>query len=582
MSAKPKTDETVLTPDQRPHDVSQPLDKLDPVEKIKADGNYLRGTIKQSLEDRLTYAVRDNDTKTLKFFGIYQQDDRDIRDERRHQKLEPAYSFMVRLRIPGGVITPKQWLKLDELARTHANGTLRITDRQTFQYHGVLKPNLKSLMQGFRDVGLDCIAACGDVNRGVLAAPNTHLSTVHADVYAIACAVSNHLRPQTSAYAEIWYDEKPTGPDEEPLYGPTYLPRKFKIAFAVPPSNDVDVYAHDIGFVAIEEKGKLAGFNVLVGGGMGRTDNANQTYPRLGSLIGFIPPDRVTDVAEKTVTIQRDYGDRVNRAHARFKYTLDDRGLDWFKNELHQRLGYTLDAPRPFSFDNNTDRFGWVQSDDGLWHYTLFVLTGRIKDDAGTRVMSALRAIAGQHTGEFRLTPNQNVIISKVAGKDKAIIEALLAEHHLGEANEISFRQKAAIACVALPTCGLAMAEAERYLPSLIDKIDRLLEKTGLSDQPITIRMTGCPNGCGRPYIAELGFSGRAPGKYNMYLGGGAHGQRLNKLYRENIGEEQILEELTMLFTRYAAERAPGEPFGDYVIRAGFVPEVKEGRFFND
>jgi len=582
LSAKTKIIEPVLKPDERPRDVSQPLEKLDPVERIKADGNYLRGSIKQSLEDRLTYAVRDNDTKTLKFFGIYQQDDRDVRDERRHQKLEPAYSFMVRLRIPGGVVTPKQWLKLDELAHTHANGMLRITDRQTFQYHGVLKPNLKSLMQGFRDVGLDCIAACGDVNRGVLAAPNTHLSKTHEEVYAIACAVSNHLRPQTSAYAEIWYDEKPAGPDHEPLYGPTYLPRKFKIAFAVPPSNDVDVYAHDMGFVAIEEKGRLAGFNVLVGGGMGRTDNADKTYPRLGSVVGFIKPEQVTDVAEKTVTIQRDFGDRATRAHARFKYTLDDRGLDWFVEELQKRLGYVLEPARPFFFESNTDQFGWVKSDDGVWHYTLFVLTGRIKDDAGTKVMSALRALAEQHTGEFRLTPNQNVIIANVAEADKKKVESILAAHDQGEANQVSFRQKAAIACVALPTCGLAMAEAERYLPSLIDKIDALLVETGLADQPITIRMTGCPNGCGRPYIAEIGFSGRAPGKYNMYLGGGAHGQRLNKLYRENIGETQILDELKTLFTRYAAERTPAEPFGDFVIRAGVVPEVKEGRFFND
>lgn len=570
MSNEPSN--KLLAPDERPHDLSQPLEKLNPNEQLKKDGNYLRGTIRQGLEDRLTHAISDNDTKLLKFFGIYQQDDRDLRDERRHQKLEPAYQFMIRLRLPGGVMTSKQWLKMDELARTHGNGTLRITDRQTFQFHGVIKPRLKSLIQGFREVGLDTIAACGDDNRGVMASSNPDLSTTHAEVYELACAVSAHLRPRTSAYAEIFYDQPPSDkPDEEPLYGPTYLPRKFKIAFAVPPSNDVDIYTPDLGFIAIEEKARLVGFNVVVGGGMGRTDNAPRTYPRLGNVIGFVTPDKVIEVSEKTVTIQRDYGNRLDRARARFKYTIDDRGLDWFKDELQKRAGFPLEPARPFHFERNTDEFGWKKSEDGRWHYTLFVLNGRVKDDDTTQVMSALRALATAGKSEFRLTANQNVILARVAEADKKEIEKTLNDYGLEGANRASIRQRCAISCVALPTCGLAMAESERYLPSLIKKIDALLDERGLSEQAINIRMTGCPNGCARPYIAEIAFTGRAPGKYNLYLGGGAHGERLNTLYRENIGEAQILEELTPIFDRYAKEREPKEPFGDFVMRAGIL-----------
>ncbi len=564
----------------RSRDISQPVENLSEAERLKAGSNYLRGTIAASLVDPLTWAVEENDNKLMKFFGIYMQDDRDLRDERRRQKLEPAYMFMVRLRLPGGVVTPAQWLALDALAGSHGNGTLRITDRQTFQFHGVVKPKLKPLIQGLRTAGLDTIAACGDDNRGVLASSSPDRSAVHAEVHALAKAVSAHLRPRTSAYAEIWYDEKPAGPDHEPLYGPTYLPRKFKIGFAVPPVNDIDVYAQDLGFIAIVADGRLTGFNVTVGGGMGRTDNAPHTYPRLGDVIGFITPEHVLAVAEHTMTIQRDYGDRVDRHHARFKYTIDDRGLDWFTAELAHRCGFALEAPRPFRFERNTDEFGWVQSEDGLWHHTLFVLNGRVKDDETTRVRSALRAIAGTHDGEFRLTTNQNIVISRVREAHKARIEALLAKHDIRP--EKSLLQRNAVSCVALPTCALAMAESERYLPGLIDKIEAIMTACGVADQPVTIRMSGCPNGCSRPYIGEIAFTGRAPGKYNMYLGGGAHGQRLNKMLLENVGEDKILAALGEIFRRYAGERTPGEPFGDFVIRAGIVREVKAGRDFND
>jgi sulfite reductase (NADPH) hemoprotein beta-component len=567
-------------PPDRSRDVTQPVEKLHDNERLKAASNYLRGNIAQGLVDPLTWAIDENDNKLMKFFGIYMQDDRDLRDERRRQKLEPAYQFMVRLRLPGGVVTPRQWLKLDALAASHGNGTLRITDRQTFQFHGVVKPKLKSLIHGFREVGLDTIAACGDDNRGIMAAPSPHHSRVHAQIHELAGQVSAHLRPRTSAYAEIWYDEKPAAPDHEPLYGPTYLPRKFKIGFAVPPANDIDVYAQDLGFIAIVEDGRLRGFNVTVGGGMGRTDNAPHTYPRLGDLIGFVTPDQVIPVAEHTMTIQRDYGDRVDRHHARFKYTLDDRGLEWFVAELRSRAGFALQPARPYRFERNTDQFGWAESDDGLWHFTLFVLNGRIRDDDRVRLMSGLRSIAAVHAGEFRLTPNQNLVISRVAAADRSRIDSLLATH--GVTQEQSLLQRNAVSCVALPTCALAMAESERYLPDLIGRIEALMRTSGIADQPITIRMSGCPNGCSRPYIAEIGFTGRAPGKYNMYLGGGAHGQRLNRMHLENVGEERILATLDEVFRRYAGERHAGEPFGDFLIRAGIVREVKAGRDFND
>ncbi len=563
----------------RSRDVSQPVERLHDIERLKAGSNYLRGSIAQGLVDPLTWAIDENDNKLLKFFGIYLQDDRDLRDERRRQKLEPAWQFMVRLRLPGGLVTPRQWLQLDALAHSHGNAALRITDRQTFQFHGVVKPKLKPLIQGFREVGLDTIAACGDDSRGVMAAPAPHRSRIHREVHELAAAVSAHLRPRTSAYREIWYDEKPTGPDHEPLYGPTYLPRKFKIGFAVPPANDIDVYAQDLGFIAIIESGQLAGFNVTVGGGMGRTDNAPHTYPRLGDVIGFVTPEQVLAVAEHTMTIQRDYGDRVDRHQARFKYTLDARGLEWFVAELQQRAGFSLQPVRPYRFERNTDEFGWVQGDDGAWHFTLFIRNGRIRDLGPVRLMSALRAIAATHTGEFRLTPNQNVVIARVAAADRERIGALLAGH--GVVQETSLLQRNAVSCVALPTCGLAMAESERYLPDLIARIEALMREAGVADQPVTIRMSGCPNGCSRPYIAEIGFTGRAPGKYNMYLGGGAHGQRLNRMYLENAGEDRILAALAEIFRRYAAERLAGEPFGDFVVRAGIVREVRTGRDFN-
>lgn len=559
--------------------------KLDPLETIKEKSRFLRGTIAEGLKDPLTGAISEDDNKLLKFHGSYQQDDRDIRNDRRKKKLEPAYQFMVRVRIPGGVATPEQWLVMDELAQKYGNGTLRMTTRQTFQMHGILKWNLKQAIREMNDALMTTLAACGDVNRNVMCNPNPYQSDVHAEVYEWAKKTSDHLLPRTSAYHEIWLeDEKIIDTKEqeeaEPLYGPTYLPRKFKIGFAVPPSNDVDIFSQDLGFIAILNEGKLEGFNVAVGGGMGMTHGDPKTYPQLARIIGFCTPNQAIEVAEKVVSIQRDYGNRANRKNARFKYTIDARGLEWIKAELNERLGWDLGEARPFHFDHNGDRYGWIKG-DGKWHLTLFVQSGRIKDFDGYPLMTGLREIAKIHQGEFRLTPNQNVIISNVTDEMKGKIGELVEKYHLTDGKHASALRRNSMSCVAFPTCGLAMAEAERYLPELLGKIEEILDEAGLREEEIVIRMSGCPNGCSRPALAEMAFIGKGPGKYNLYLGGSFTGDRLACLYKENIGEEEILASLRPILLQYAKERQEGEHFGDFVIRAGIVEAIRDGRDFH-
>jgi sulfite reductase (NADPH) hemoprotein beta-component len=571
-------------PVDRSRDLSQPLDRLGPDETLKATSDQLRGTIEASLADPITGSVLPSDNKLMKFHGIYMQDDRDLRDERRRQKLEPAYQFMIRVRLAGGVCTPRQWLELDNIARSHADGTLRLTTRQTFQFHGVLKGALKPSIQAMHSVLLDTVAACGDDARGVMCSVNPHRSAVHAEVYRIAKAASDHAIPRMPAYHEIWLGKERVASShgEEPFYGRQYMPRKFKIGFVMPPSNDIDVYTQDLGFIAITGPDGLEGFNVTIGGGMGRTDNAPETYPRLADLIGFVPADKVIAVTDAVMSVQRDYGDRVDRARARFKYTIDDKGLDWIKAEIEARLDFAFEAARPFAFDSNGDELGWTAGDDGNHHFGLFIQNGRIANREGYELMDGLRAIAEMHEGTFRLTPNQNLVIANIAPDRRPAIEDLLDRFGITGAKAGSALRRNSIACVALPTCGLAMAESERYLPSLVTKLEAILAEHGLTDDAITIRMSGCPNGCSRPYIAEIGFTGRAPGKYNVYLGGGFHGERLNKMYLENVPEETILGELSPIIARYAAERRPDERFGDFTVRAGYVPEVRAGREFND
>ena len=535
----------------RSRDLSQPLDKLGPDERMKDASDYLRGMIADGLLDRITGAVPSaDDVKLMKFHGIYQQDDRDLREERRRQKLEPAYQFMIRVRLPGGVCTPAQWLKLDALARAHGGETLRITTRQTFQFHWVLKHGLRPIIRGLHEALLDTVAACGDDSRGVMCTVDPQASAFHAEVAATAKRVSDHVIPKTRAYHEIWYGDArvASSEPEEPFYGRTYMPRKFKIGFALPPSNDIDVYAQDLGYIAIGGPDGLEGFNVAIGGSMGRTDQAPGTYPRLASIIGFVPTERLLACTDAVMAVQRDYGDRKDRQHARFKYTIDDKGLDWIKAEIERRMGAPFEDPRAFAFTSNGDSYGWNATPDGRHHRTVFIENGRLD----LKLLDALRDVARIHRGTLRLTPNQNVIIAGVAEGDRAGIDAVLAGHGL-ETDRVSTLRRNAIACVAFPTCGLAMAESERYLPSLLGKVEAILTRHGLSGEPITVRMSGCPNGCSRPYIAEIGLTGRAPGKYNLYLGGGFHGQRLNRMVRENVGEPVILEVLDDVLGRAAA-----------------------------
>ena len=568
----------------RSRDRTQSLSNLGPDESLKAESNHLRGTIAEGLLDEITGGVGYSDQKLLKFHGMYQQDDRDVRDERRRQKLEPAYCFMIRVRLPGGVCTPSQWVKLDRLARAYGGETLRLTTRQTFQFHWVLKNDLKATIQGLHHALLDTVAACGDDTRGVMCAVNPMLSGLHTEVYNLARDASNHAMWRSGAYHEIWYGEQKiaSSQGEEPFYGDTYMPRKFKIGFVIPPSNDIDVYTQDLGFIAVAKGRTLEGFNVVIGGSMGRTDGKPETYPRLASPIGFIPVDKVTETIDAVMSVQRDYGDRKDRSHARFKYTIDDKGLDWIKAEIESRLGFSFQPEKTFAFISNGDVLGWSEAEGGRSQFTLFIENGRIANHPRLPLMDAILTIAKIHDGTLRLTPNQNLAIADISRERRPMIQSLLEEFGFDDQGGTSSLRQNAMACVALPTCGLAMAESERYLPGLISKIEPLLAKHSLIDQPIILRMTGCPNGCARPYNAEIGLTGRAPGKYNLYIGGGFHGQRLNKLYRENIGEAAILKELNDLFSRYAGGRQPGEHFGDYVVRAGIVSEVIEGRHFND
>jgi sulfite reductase (NADPH) hemoprotein beta-component len=557
------------------------------VEGIKERSNYLRGTLKEVMLDRISAGIPDDDNRLMKHHGSYLQDDRDLRNERQKQKLEPAYQFMLRVRLPGGVASSDQWLVMDDLADKYGNGTLKLTTRETFQMHGILKWNMKSTIQGIHNALMDTIAACGDVNRNVMCASNPDQSEIHAEVYEWSKKLSNDLLPRTRAYHEIWLDEEkvagtPEIDEVEPMYGPLYLPRKFKIGIAVPPGNDIDVFSQDLGFIAIVEDEKLIGFNVAIGGGMGMSHGDKATYPQLAKVIGFCKPNQLYEIAEKTITIQRDYGNRSVRKNARFKYTVDRLGLETVKDELEHRLGWSLEEAKPYHFDNNGDRYGWVKGVKGKWHLTLFIEGGRIADFDEYKLKTGLREIAKIHTGDFRLTANQNVIISNVSTPKKKMITELMEQYGLTDGAHYSALRRSSMACVALPTCGLAMAEAERYLPTLINKIETIVEENGLRDKEITIRMTGCPNGCARHALGEIGFIGKAPGKYNMYLGAAHDGSRLSKMYRENIGEVEILNELGMLLPRYAKERLDGEHFGDFVIRAGVIEATTDGTNFHE
>ncbi len=581
--------------------------KLSEVEYIKSKSNLLRGTLLESLDNEVTGSIAADDTQLIKFHGSYQQHDRDLESERKRQKLEPLYSFMIRIRVPGGVVTPQQWLRLDELAEQYGSGTLKLTTRQAIQLHGILKKDLQKTIQGFNAVLMDSFAGCGDVNRNVMCNPNPSQSRIHAQAYEDAALISAHLTPKTNAYHEIWlapllsppegddsvqaFTEKgeevasaPLGGDggaEEPIYGRTYLPRKFKIAIAIPPYNDTDIYSNDIGLIAIEKNGELIGYNIVAGGGLGMTFGMPETYPRLASRLGFVRRENIIKAVESIVTIQRDWGNRENRKLSRMKYTIDHVGLETFTEELEQRMGFKLEQIAPYLFTRSGDVFGWSHNIDGSHNVMLFIEGGRVKDTENYLLKTALRKVAEIHDGDFLVTGNQNLQIRGISEKNKLVIQLLLDHYKvLPELNKSGLRLNS-IACVALPTCSLAFAEAERYLPDLIAKIDEILVANGLDKEEIIIRMTGCPNGCGRPYLGEIGLVGRAVGRYNLYLGASFKGERLNKLYKEMLDEEGILNELRPIIERYVTERFEEERFGDFTIRKGYVKATTHGLNFH-
>jgi sulfite reductase (NADPH) hemoprotein beta-component len=550
---------------------------LSAVERIKQSSDALRGTLAEGLTGELSGAVGDDDQSLVKFHGMYQQDDRDRREERAEKKLERLYSFMIRLRVPGGFFTPGQWIATHHVAGENSTGVIKITTRQTIQLHGILKSRVKPTISAFNAVALDSIAACGDVNRNVTCTANPLQSPIHEQVHAYANKISRLLLPKTNAYYEIWLDQEELTDkqqEEDPLYQDRYLPRKFKIGIAIPPNNDVDVLTNDLGLIAIIEGNELKGFNLAIGGGLGTTHGNPETYPRLATVIGFVSAgsaaadDRLFKTIYEIVTIQRDYGNRSDRKLARLKYTVDKYGMDWYRQELEKRTGFPLDAPRPYEFTDRTEHFGWHQDHKGGWHYTLFVENGRVVDDEKSALKTALLEVAETGKANFRFTVNQKIIVADVSKKNKPLINGILEKFNVIRHTETaSAIRKNSIACVALPTCGLALAESQRYLPSLITHIEGLLAKYALEREEIIIRMTGCPNGCGRPYAAEIGLVGTAPGHYNLYLAGDHEGARLNRLYKESLDETAILKELDVLFWLYRKERITGERFGDFALR---------------
>jgi sulfite reductase (NADPH) hemoprotein beta-component len=537
-------------------------------EVIKEAVPTLAGGIAANLTDPQTDRFSEDDVQFLKFHGVYQQDDRDLR------KTGKKFIMMIRGRIPGGVMSPRQWCVFDDLAREYGNNTLRITTRQSIQFHGVLKSGLGPVVQKINEALLSTLAACGDVNRNVLAPPTPAFTRARDDVFADCVRVADALRPRTRAYHAIWVEGVQLDLESaenkgfvDPLYGKTYLPRKFKTGFVIPPLNDLDILTNDQGFIAIVEGDELIGYNLAVGGGMGRSHGNENTYPRLADVLGFITREQLVDVAKAVLTIHRDFGDRVDRKHARLKYVVEERGVEWTRQQVEQRAGIALAPARPFEFTRHGDLYDWHRQVDGRWFFCLWVRSGRVQDEDGARMKTALRRIAERFPIEFRLSANQNLILANITEADRPLIEGILREHGVKMENQASPIYRAALSCPALPTCGLALAESERYLPTFLDRLEALCGELGFDGEEIIVRMTGCPNGCARPYAAEIGLVGKAPGRYQIWLGGNEASTRLTRLWRDNVKDPDLINELRPVLSRYATERRAGERFGDWVER---------------
>lgn len=550
--------------------------KLTHNEQIKNAVPTLAGSISATIDNSEAEQFEADDQQFLKFHGIYQQDDRDLR------KTGKKYIMMVRGRIPGGVMTSHQWRVFDDLSNDSAGGTLRVTTRQSIQFHGVAKGRLRQLVKRINESLLSTLAACGDVNRNVLAPPTPAYTKAREQVFADCQKVAIALAPRTAAYHSIWIDGVQLNLEDEqnkdfvdPLYGKMYLPRKFKTAFAIPPLNDVDLFSNDLGFIAVVENDELVGYNLAVGGGLGRSHGNEQTYPRLADVLGFFKPDQLVEIAQAVLTVHRDFGDRTDRKHARLKYVIEEKGADWARSEIEKRSGVKLEEARSYRFTQQKDLYGWHKQVDGNEFFGMFVETGRIKDSDECRMKSALRAIANEFEIEFRLTANQNVVLANIKPSDRPAIDQILQSHGVPtDEKQASALHGAMMACPALPTCGLALAEAERYLPDLIDRIEGLCDEVGIGGEEIIIRMTGCPNGCARPYLAEIGFVGKGPGRYQIWLGANLEGTRLNRIWKDMVKDPDIIDELRPILSRYAKERIGAERFGDWCHRVLFSEAV--------
>jgi sulfite reductase (NADPH) hemoprotein beta-component len=547
---------------------AQPEQKLSRNEGLKENGPLLGGMIAETLADSAAEKFTEDDYEFLKFHGIYQQDDRDKR------KTGKKYILMVRTKFPGGVLSGAQYMACDQIATEFANNTLRITTRQDFQFHGIVKANVRQTMQRLNQALMTTIAACGDVNRNVMAPPSPATSPIVDHILAEASRLSVALSPATPAYHSIWLDGQPvdmSSPQNQnfvdPLYGKRYLPRKFKVAFAIPPLNDVDIYTNDLGFVAIVENGNLVGYNLLAGGGLGMSHGNAATFPRLADVIGFLAPEHLEAVAKAVLTVHRDFGDRTNRKHARLKYVLAERGVKWFRNEVEQRAGIQLAPAKPFEFTRQGDLLGWHKQTDGNYFLGLFVENGRVRDVDGYQLKTGLRRVIERFQPEVRLTPTQNILLLNIRPEHRADIMQLLNEHGVSVHNPYSRTRVASMACPALPTCGLALAESERIMPEFVSQVEKLQTELGLQNEELIVRMTGCPNGCARPYLAEIALVGKGPGKYQLYLGGNEGNTRMNRVYKEAIKAEEFVNELRPLLTRFVAQRNTGERFGDFCAR---------------
>jgi sulfite reductase (ferredoxin) len=542
------------------------------VERVKRESRHLRGTLADSVTSDASHFTTP-EYQLLKFHGVYQQDDRDARAQARREQRDKEWIMMVRAKIPGGLLSADQYLAFDDLATRYADGTLRLTTRQCFQLHHVAKHDLRPTIQAINDALVTTLGACGDVERNLMACPAPDRSGAAADVQAFARLLSDQTLPRTRAYHEIWLDHEKVvstqQADEEPLYGDTYLPRKFKSGLAVEGDNCIDVYSQDVGMVAHLDDGRLAGFTVLVGGGLGQSHTRADTYPRAASPLCFVEPDRLLETFLAILGVQRDHGERKDRHQARMKYLVERWGVDHFRAAVEDGLGRPLAPPRSLRWDRTGDHLGWHAQHDGRWYLGVWVENGRIQDEGGVRTRAAFRALVEQFRPGVRLTPGQSILFTHLETRQRSAVEELLREHGVALVGDLPNALRYSLACPAIPTCGLALAESERALPAVVREIAVMLAELGLADEKLSVRMTGCPNGCARPYLGDVGFVGRTPGRYQIYVGGDFEGTHLNSLLADLVPVDELAGRLRPLFVHFRDHGALGEGFGAYCHRVG-------------